>query len=376
MLAIFAISCNKIDKNNFDFSTYLSKRNDIIKELKFWGADTAYIEFIGFAPSSKFEYYQSNSIDNMAFNHLSKEFFKEYDLENPIMIVHALRKNTVSGNSFKDSGISSSDMVDYENGVGRSDAKNLHKTGNYSNTTYEYSSFTGMIRNGKFKMLSYGYVEDRAAINFSKKIIVNSLGKKMLGKNKGLIITKPNNAGSIGFYTKNSDKIEMIEYKKCQLLNIDFPQIILKNLNVDKFSNGESIREAKTDNEWIDALNKKEPAWCNYKNIPTNGQKDGYIYNWYAVNDKRGLAPNGWHVITETEWTQFGKFGFDFDYLVSMARTKKGDFYPGSSWWSSAEATEDDGYYLSVPDERYPDKAVIEKTSKGHGLTVLAVKNN
>lgn len=32
------------------------------------------------------------------------------------------------------------------------------------------------------------------------------------------------------------------------------------------------------------------------------------LYNWYAVNDPRGLAPNGWHVPTEEQWSTLEEF--------------------------------------------------------------------
>jgi len=69
-----------------------------------------------------------------------------------------------------------------------------------------------------------------------------------------------------------------------------------ENLNVSKFRNGDIIPEAKTNEEWIKAGKNKKPAWCYYDNNPANGVKYGKLYNWYAVNDPRGLAPNGWHV--------------------------------------------------------------------------------
>jgi uncharacterized protein (TIGR02145 family) len=37
-------------------------------------------------------------------------------------------------------------------------------------------------------------------------------------------------------------------------------------------------------------------------NNPENGKKYGKLYNWNAVNDRRGLAPNGWHIPSEKEW--------------------------------------------------------------------------
>lgn len=76
------------------------------------------------------------------------------------------------------------------------------------------------------------------------------------------------------------------------------------NLDVDTYRNGEAIRHCQTDEEWVDANSKKEGAWCYYNNDPANGEIYGKLYNWYAVNDPRGLAPDGWHVATDAEWTE------------------------------------------------------------------------
>ena len=69
-----------------------------------------------------------------------------------------------------------------------------------------------------------------------------------------------------------------------------------KNLDADKFRNGDPIPQAKTLEEWEEFSNKKQPAWSYYENDSVNGEKYGKLYNWYAVNDPRGLAPKGWHV--------------------------------------------------------------------------------
>ena len=74
------------------------------------------------------------------------------------------------------------------------------------------------------------------------------------------------------------------------------------NLDVAYFKNGDPIPEAKTAEEWNKAGIEKKPAWCYYKNDPEMGKKYGKFYNWYAVNDQRGLAPKGWHIPTEEEW--------------------------------------------------------------------------
>ncbi len=76
------------------------------------------------------------------------------------------------------------------------------------------------------------------------------------------------------------------------------------NLNVSKFQNGDPIYEAKTKAQWNKASKDKKPAWCYYQNNAQNGVTYGKLYNWYAVNDPRGLAPKGWHIPTKSEWKE------------------------------------------------------------------------
>jgi uncharacterized protein (TIGR02145 family) len=76
-----------------------------------------------------------------------------------------------------------------------------------------------------------------------------------------------------------------------------------KNLNVDRFRNGDMIPQARTNKEWNSAGKKGKPVWCYYNNDPENGRIYGKLYNWHAVNDARGLAPKGWHIPSDNEWT-------------------------------------------------------------------------
>lgn len=77
----------------------------------------------------------------------------------------------------------------------------------------------------------------------------------------------------------------------------------LVNLNVTTFRNGDPIPEVESEAEWVNASNKGLPAWCYYNGDVSNGSKYGKLYNWYAVHDSRGLAPQGWHIPIESEWT-------------------------------------------------------------------------
>jgi uncharacterized protein (TIGR02145 family) len=72
------------------------------------------------------------------------------------------------------------------------------------------------------------------------------------------------------------------------------------NLTKKQFNNGDLIKQAKSNEEWLNASENGIPAWCYYNNDPTN-EEFGILYNWYAVTDSRGLVPNGYHVPTIEE---------------------------------------------------------------------------
>jgi uncharacterized protein (TIGR02145 family) len=75
-----------------------------------------------------------------------------------------------------------------------------------------------------------------------------------------------------------------------------------ENLNTTSFRNGEPIRQARNANEWNQLCLEKKPAWCYYFYDDKDAPKYGKLYNFYAVNDTRGLAPAGWHIPSDKEW--------------------------------------------------------------------------
>ena len=75
-----------------------------------------------------------------------------------------------------------------------------------------------------------------------------------------------------------------------------------ENLNTDHFKNGEKIPEVKSLEEWEMANNEKRPAWCYYNFDTINSKTYGKLFNWYAVNDPRGLAPDGWKIPSIEDW--------------------------------------------------------------------------
>jgi len=74
-----------------------------------------------------------------------------------------------------------------------------------------------------------------------------------------------------------------------------------ENLKVTHYRNGDPISHV-TDNSTWEGLSMG--AYCNYDNDEDYVATYGHLYNWYAVDDSRNIAPVGWHVPTDAEWKQ------------------------------------------------------------------------
>ena len=77
-----------------------------------------------------------------------------------------------------------------------------------------------------------------------------------------------------------------------------------KNLNVTKYRNGDPIPEVRNKAKWATLTTG---AWCWLNNDSANSIY-GRLYNAYAVNDPRGLAPAGWHISSDSEWATLTTF--------------------------------------------------------------------
>jgi uncharacterized protein (TIGR02145 family) len=140
-----------------------------------------------------------------------------------------------------------------------------------------------------------------------------------------------------------TDKRNGQVYKTIQIGN----QIwMAENLNVTTFQNGDLIPESKTQEEWNNAGRKKQPTWCYYNNDPKNGAIYGKLYNWYAVNDPRGLSPVGYHVGTEDDWKKL------ISYLGGEKIAGIG-IKNSNEWWEGCEISKNFGFSAIPAGVRY-----------------------
>jgi uncharacterized protein (TIGR02145 family) len=72
-----------------------------------------------------------------------------------------------------------------------------------------------------------------------------------------------------------------------------------ENLKVTHYRNGDTIPYVTVDSDWF---NLSTGAYCNYNHDANNVATFGRLYNWYAVDDSRIIAPAGWHVPSDAEW--------------------------------------------------------------------------
>lgn len=77
-----------------------------------------------------------------------------------------------------------------------------------------------------------------------------------------------------------------------------------QNIAVGSYRNGDLIPQVTDAAVW---QNLTIGAWCWYNNDSVNYSKYGKLYNWYAVTDARGLAPQGWHVAAHSDWNKLVK---------------------------------------------------------------------
>ena len=142
--------------------------------------------------------------------------------------------------------------------------------------------------------------------------------------------------------------------QELETIQIGYQTWMQKNLDEERFRNGDVIPEVTNWEEWMRAGENEKPAWCYFDNDSILGQKHGKLYNWYAVMDPRGLSPVGFHVPNKDEWEILFKTfedatltdGIDF-WLDDVQNDHKG-FRAIPSGGRFHEAAVEFFYYLNI----------------------------
>ncbi|HNP23355.1 MAG TPA: fibrobacter succinogenes major paralogous domain-containing protein [Panacibacter sp.] len=138
-----------------------------------------------------------------------------------------------------------------------------------------------------------------------------------------------------------------------------------RNLNVGFYRNGDKIPQVKDPEAWSKLTTG---AWCWHENDSAAGAVYGKIYNWYAVHDPRGLAPKGFHIPSNEEWTVLTTFlGGE---AIAGGKMKE----PGTAHWlaPNTNATNSSGFTGLAAGNRYNNGSFLYFGMYGWGWSSTA----
>lgn len=162
-------------------------------------------------------------------------------------------------------------------------------------------------------------------------------------------------------YKKDIDYTEDIDGNIYRIVKIGDQWWMAENLAVTHYRNGDAIPNVIDNDAW---RNKRTGAYCAADNDKKNADTYGYLYNWYAVDDSRKIAPVGWHVSTEAEWNEL-----EMSLGMSQTEANRTEYIgtdeggklkgTGTTHWNSPNvgATDEFGFTALAGGNRRPDNS-------------------
>jgi len=182
--------------------------------------------------------------------------------------------------------------------------------------------------------------KESPVISDSLKTIGSGTGS-FSGSIAGLI---PNTTYYLRLYAKNSIGTAYGEQITIKTLEFDPPTVtdadgnlyhsitigsqtwMIENLKTTKYRNGEIIGTTSTLNADLSYETSPKYQWA-YNGIENNVPFYGRLYTWYAVTDNRNIAPAGWHVSSDAEWSVLQNYlisnGYNYDNTTTDNKIAK-----------------------------------------------------
>ena len=188
------------------------------------------------------------------------------------------------------------------------------------------SSLTGLSMNTFYYLRAYA--TNSTGTNYGKQVTF-----KTLYGNNPIIFNPDINYGTV-------TDIDGNVYKT---ITIGTQTWMAENLKTTKYRNGDPIPNV-TGSGWVALVTG---AYCWYDNdAATYKSTLGALYNWFAVNDERSIAPIGWHVPTDAEWTTLTTF---FGGLTNVGNYLK---ETGTTHWSTPNLATNSSGFTALPGGR------------------------
>lgn len=139
----------------------------------------------------------------------------------------------------------------------------------------------------------------------------------------------------------SEDAVQDIQGNTYRTVKIGNQTWMAENLKVTKFRNGDPISNLRDNKQWKES---QSAAYCSYKNSEENAELYGYLYNWRAVNDSRGLAPQGWHIPSSKELEEL--VGYLKSDTIAAAKLKEAGF---SHWLAPNKDADNSSGFTALP---------------------------
>lgn len=139
---------------------------------------------------------------------------------------------------------------------------------------------------------------------------------------------------------------------------------MVENLKTKRYRNGNQIPNVSSVNQWTTLTTG---AFCYYNNDLNNAQTYGNLYNWYAVNDSRNIAPEGWHVATDDDWNTLVTYWIQLansTFISSILREESGEFWLG--WNNQCGASTNESNFTALPGGKLDKNEFDELTRIGY----------
>lgn len=203
------------------------------------------------------------------------------------------------------------------------------------------------------------------------------------GINKTVVMIVPKSDTTITFYFERCVDVDGNSYA---VMKIGSQLWMVENLKTTHYRNGDSIINGSKKELW-DTL--PSGAYRNYFDMPKYIMYYGRLYNWFAVNDPRGLAPEGWRIPDVDDWSKMENTAIDGgndkvigNQLKEMALVPAGYCDPKGSfdgigkegfWWLAYDADSQKAWYVYL---KYSTSSVgLTSCNKHHGFSVRCVKS-
>ena len=114
-----------------------------------------------------------------------------------------------------------------------------------------------------------------------------------------------------------------------------------ENLRTTTYLNGEAIPQIYSNGDWVSTTSG---AMAFYNGYLIGGPAYGGHYNWYAVDDARGLCPSSWHVPTDAEWTILTDHLGGESVVADQLKSNYGWYGAPPGWDGSFNGTNSSGF--------------------------------